>query len=338
MTAATRIPVAVLGATGLVGQHLVRMLHAHPWFRLTEVVASDARVGTTYGQTVSWMAGGAVPDSAAGLRFVPPDADLQARVVLSALPSDAARDLEPRLAARGHLVSSNASAHRMDARIPLVVPEVNAETVGTVDAQPWASAGGALVTNPNCVVAGLAPVLFLVNRRWPLASMTVVTLQALSGAGVGGPSALSMAGNVVPFIDGEEEKIAAELSRLLGRAIPADVAVNRVPVPDGHLAHVFLDLESEASPQAVAAVLRDAPPPPSVRSLPTVPARTVRVVDDSARPQPRLDLDLDAGMEVVVGRIRGGGTRLALTVLSHNLIRGAAGACLANAELLVSRR
>jgi aspartate-semialdehyde dehydrogenase len=314
------------------------MLHAHPWFHLHEVVASEARAGAAYGDAVSWMAGGEVPVSAAALRLLAPGAALTSPVVLSALPSGAARELEPALAARGHLVSSNASAHRMDARIPLVVPEVNAGAMDAVDAQPWAASGGALVTNPNCVVAGLAPVLSVVDRRWPIASIVAVTLQALSGAGIAGPSALAMTGNVIPFIAGEEEKIAAELSRILGRDIPTDVAVNRVPVVDGHLAHLFLDFDADVDPADIALTLREARAPQPARSLPTVPDRTLRVVDDPHRPQPALDLDQDSGMEVVVGRIRGGGRRIALTVLSHNLIRGAAGACLANAELLVSRR
>ena len=328
---------AVLGATGLVGQHLVRMLHAHPWFHLHEVVASEAREGIRYGDATAWLAEGGMPADVADMVLTSHGRRIESRIVLSALPSDVARNLEPALAARGHIVSSNASAHRMAPGVPLVVPEVNAEAADMVATQPWASSGGALVTNPNCVVAGLAPVLSLVDGRWPLASLTVVTLQALSGAGVSGPSALAMLGNVVPWIDGEEEKIAAELGKLLGRPLAIDVAVNRVPVTDGHLAHVFLDLAEAAQADEVAALLRSAKPPHAVRSLPTIPAHTVRVTDDPRRPQPRLDLSMDKGMEVVVGRVRGGGRRIALTVLSHNLIRGAAGACLANAELLVSR-
>lgn len=337
MSPPSSTPVAVLGATGLVGQHLVRMLEHHPWFHVAEVVASDTRAGWTYGEVVSWVAGGGVPTDASRLRITALGAPLSSPVVLSALPADAALAAEPALAARGHLVSSNASAHRMDASIPMIVPEVNHGAVELVRTQPWATAGGALVTNPNCVVGGLAPVLAQVDARWPVVSVVVVTLQALSGAGLAGPSALATQGNVIPFIAGEEEKIDAELSRLLGRPLHADVAVNRVPVVDGHLAHVFLECDADVHPADVAHTLREAQAPHGAKGLPTVPLHTFRVLEDPFRPQPRLDLDVGSGMTIAVGRIRGGPRRIALTVLSHNLVRGAAGACLANAELLVTR-
>lgn len=334
-----RTPVAVLGATGLVGQQLVRMLHRHPWFRLAEVVGSERRSGAPYGETVAWQAGGRVPREAAALRLLPPGAPIVSPVVLSALPAEAARTVEPRLAAEGRRISSNASAFRLDPLVPLLIPEVDADGVAAVDAQPWAAGGGALVTNPNCVVAGLATVLAPLDRAWGVESVTVVTLQALSGAGLAGPGALEMAGNVLPFIDGEEEKIAAETRRLLGGTPVVDVAVTRVPVAHGHMAHVFVRLSRPPGPEAVAELLRRAEPTGVAARLPTVPRRTFRVLDQPDRPQPRLDLGWGQGMGIAVGRIRAvAGHDVALSVLSHNLIRGAAGACLANAELLELHR
>lgn len=334
-----RVPVAVLGATGLVGQHLVRLLRRHPWFRLAEAVGSERRVGSLYGEAVAWGAGGDVPRDAARLHLLPPGGALASPIVLSALPAEAARVWEPALARRGHRVSSNASAFRMDPSVPLVIPEVNAADIALVDTQAWAGAGGALVTNPNCVVAGLAPVLAPIHRRWGVASATVTTLQALSGAGLAGPQALDLMGNVVPYIPGEEEKIASETVRLLGGGPTVDVAVTRVPVPDGHLAHVFLRLAEVASPEDVAQALRGSRPPDGIAGLPSVPRRTLHVLDGVDRPQPRLDVRRGRGMGVSVGRIRrAGGHDLALTLLVHNLVRGAAGACLANAELLEVHR
>lgn len=334
-----RVPVAVLGATGLVGQHLVRLLRRHPWFRLAEVVGSERRAGSPYGEAVVWGAGGNVPRVAATLPLLPPDGALDSPVVLSALPADAARVWEPELARRGHRVSSNASAFRMDPTVPLVIPEVNAADIALVATQAWAGAGGALVTNPNCVVAGLAPVLAPIHRQWGVASATVTTLQALSGAGLAGPQALDLTGNVVPFIPGEEEKIASETVRLLGGGPTLDVAVTRVPVPHGHLAHVFLRLEEDASPEEVVRALRRSRPAEGVAGLPSVPRRTVHVLEGMDRPQPRLDVGRGRGMSISVGRVRRtGGHDLALTLLVHNLVRGAAGACLANAELLEVHR
>lgn len=336
---AERTPVAVLGATGLVGQHLVRLLARHPWFRLAEVVGSEARVGARYGDAVAWAAGGGVPRPARGLRLLAPGAALSSPVVLSALPAAAAHCREPELAVAGHRVSSNASAHRMDPCVPLIVPEVNPQDVALLHAQPWAAHGGSLVTNPNCVVAGLAPVLAPLHRRWGIEGAVITTLQALSGAGLAGPAALEMTGNVVPFIAGEEEKIAAELRRLLGCGIPVDVAVNRVPVPHGHLAHVFLRLERRAEPEEIADELRGASGPATDLALPSLPPAAVRVTADPLRPQPRLDLGRGRGMQVTVGRIRRGAAHdVAFAVLSHNLVRGAAGACLANAELVEAHR
>ena len=330
-----RAPVAILGATGLVGQRLVRMLDRHPSFRLAEVVGSERRAGLSYRKATSWVMGGDPPTHASALKLLAPGAPLHSRIVLSALPSRPAEEMEPELARAGHVVCTNASAHRLRPDTPLIVPEVNAEAIAGVASQPWAQSGGALVANPNCVVVALAMALAPLERNFGIESATVVTLQALSGAGMGGPQALEVAGNVIPWIAGEEDKIGPELNKLLGTGIDLAVAVNRVPVLDGHMAHIFCTLRRPASPLDALRALRDFRGMAGPDRLPTLPRRPLVVCTEPDRPQPRLDADRAAGMAVTVGRLRSAPPPhdLALVVVAHNGIRGAAGACLANAEL-----
>ena len=334
-----RVPVAVLGATGVVGQRLVQLLDGHPEFRLAEVVASGRRAGQRYGRSVQWMLGGSVPEHAAQLELLAPGAPLSSPIVLSSVPSGAARETEIALAGAGHAVCTNASAHRMRPDTPLVVPEINPEAVEQVAAQPWRDQGGALVANPNCVVVGLAMACAPIARAFGIEAATVVTLQAISGAGLSGLGAMAVAGNVIPAIRGEEEKIGPELNKVLGVGIGVSVAVNRVPVLDGHTAHVFLKLGGRASPGDVTRALEAFRPPAVARALPTLPARPLVVHTEPHRPQPRLDADAAAGMAVSIGRIRAAPPPhdIAFVVVAHNGIRGAAGACLANAELYMAR-
>lgn len=348
-----RTPVAVLGATGIVGQRLVHMLERHPRFRLAEVVASERSAGHRYGEAVQWNIGADPPEEAAGLVLKGPGASdarpatrpataetsLLSPVVLSALPSGPAATAEIELARAGHVVCTNASAHRMRDDTPLVVPEVNPEAIEAVEAQPWAEAGGALVANPNCVVTGLALAFAPIERAFGIEAATVVTLQAVSGAGLGGVGAMHIAGNVIPAISGEEEKIGPELNKVLSADVEVSVAVNRVPVLDGHTAHVFLKLGSSAAVGDVVHALADFRVPAAACSLPTVPARPVVVRTEPDRPQPRLDAAAAEGMAVTVGRIRAAPPPhdVALVLVAHNGVRGAAGACLANAELHASR-
>ncbi len=330
-----RTPVAVLGATGIVGQRLVRMLEGHPWFRLAEVAGSERRSGSRYGEAVRWSVGGDPPARAAALTLMSPRTVPASPLVLSALPSAAARETEPALARAGKIVCTNASAHRMRPDTPLIVPEVNPESIRAVERQPWRAAGGALVANPNCVVVALAMALSPLDRAFRVEAATVVTLQALSGAGIGGLGAVPMAGNAIPWIPGEEKKIGPELNKILGTEIEVAVAVNRVPVLDGHMAHVFAKLGRRAPVRDAIQALRDFRPPDSARGLPTLPERPLVVRTEPDRPQPRLDADAAGGMAVTVGRVRRAPPPhdLAFVVVAHNGVRGAAGACLANAEL-----
>lgn len=330
-----RTRVAVLGATGIVGQRLVQALDGHPRFRLAEVVGSDRRAGQRYGDVVPWAVGGGPPVDAAGLELLATGTPLRSPVVLSALPTSPAVETEPFLARSGHVVCTNASAHRLRADTPLIIPEVNAAAITGVAAQPWSENGGALVANPNCVVAGLALALAPLEMAFGIESATVVTLQALSGAGLTGLNAVEVAGNVIPWIRGEEEKIGPELNKILETDIEIAVAVNRVPVLDGHTAHVFCKLRHAASHLDAIHALQHFRASSALGELPTLPARPLVVRTEPDRPQPRLDVDAAAGMAVTVGRIRPAPPPhdLALVVVAHNGVRGAAGACLANAEL-----
>lgn len=333
-----RIPTAIVGATGIVGQRLANLLEAHPWFRLAEVAASDRSAGRRYGEAVAWLAGERPTAGAADLEVVGLDARLRSPLVLSALPASVARETESALAQSGHVVCTNASAHRLDGTVPLVVPEVNPEAVDAARRQPWAGTGGALIANPNCVVAGLALALAPLHRVFGIEAVSVVTLQAVSGAGRNGVGAVAVVGNAIPWIPGEEEKLGPELRKILDCDLTVTAAVNRVPVLDGHLAHVFASLRHPASPRDAARVLRDFRAPAAASALPSTPARPLVVRSEPDRPQPRLDRDAGGGMAVSVGRVRRAGPPhdLALAVVSHNGVRGAAGACLANAELCLS--
>ena len=332
-----RLPVAVLGATGIVGQRLVRMLDGHPSLRLASVAASERRAGERYGDTVRWSLGGDPPAEAAGLPLRVVTEPPECRIVLSALPSGVARELEPALAEAGHIVSTNASAHRLRADVPLLVPEVNPQALTLAAEQPWSEGGGRLVANPNCVVAGLALALAPLHDAFGIEAATVVTLQAVTGAGLTGVGSVQIEGNAIPWIPGEEEKIEPELNKILGAEIAVAVSVNRVPVLDGHSANVFLKFATPATPDDAVRALAEFRAPPSLPALPSLPERPLIVRSEPDRPQPRLDIGAAGGMAASVGRIRAAPPHdLAMTVVAHNGVRGAAGACLANAEFCLA--
>ena len=337
------IPVAVLGATGLVGERILLRLATHPWFRVTEVAASERSVGRRLGELVS-------PDVSAALAAAPggplselvvkglADA-LAAPLVLSALPSAAATEAEPRLASAGHRVVSNASAWRADPGVPLVIPEVNPDHLALTT-----PGGGGIVTNPNCAVAPLAMALAPLHRAFRVERVVVTTFQAVSGAGRSGPSVLELMDNLLPTISGEEEKVEREAQKILGEladgaVVPADFAVSatttRVPVLHGHAVDVSVAFSRAVAPEEAREALETWDPGPRLPSLPSPP---IRVTSDALRPQPRLDRDTGQGMTVTVGRLRPCRVHhLRFMVLAHNLERGAAGAAVANAELCAAR-
>lgn len=337
-----RIPVGVLGATGMVGARLVGMLARHPWFRIAEVGASDRSAGSRLGELLASEEIATLPDEVARLEVRPLEGAWSSPVLLSALPAAVARKVEAEAATAGHLVVSNASAFRADPDVPLVIPEVNADHLALVELQRkrWS---GAIVTNPNCVVTGLATALAPLHTAFGLERAVVTSLQAISGAGRPGPAAFDLVDNVLPLIPGEEEKICAEPRKILG-TIENDALVTapfrlsatatRVPVLHGHTVCVTAEFQTRPEPEEAAAVLASFRSRVEDLDLPTAPARPIVVADEPDRPQPRLDRDAGAGMSVTVGRIRKDEVLgLSFVVLAHNLARGAAGAALLNAEL-----
>ncbi len=337
------IDIGILGATGTVGQRFLSLLENHPWFRVTWLAASDRSSGKPYGEAVRWKLATPLPEQFARVTLSPalPDAETP-RVIFAALDTDIALELEPRFADAGCAVISNSSAFRMDPRTPLVIPEVNPEVLSVMSRQRWAN-GGYIVTNPNCSAIGLVLALKPLAQRFGIESLFVTTMQAVSGAGYPGVPSLDILGNVVPFIRNEEEKMVAETAKLLGSVVdgafePYDLRMtahcNRVPVEDGHTESVSIKLRTPATREQILAAWREFMPLRE-RGLPSAPAQPIEYVEGEDRPQPRLDRMRGAGMAAAVGRLRPC-TLLdwKFTVLSHNTVRGAAGAALLNAELL----
>ena len=323
------IDVGILGATGLVGQQIAARLEGHPWFRVAWVGASERSAGRRYGD-VPWRIDAPRPEAASRLRLDRAQPGTLPALLFSALPASAADALEPALACKGHVVISNARSHRMRDDVPLVVPEINPEQLALIARQPWP---GAIVTNPNCAAVVIALALAPI-ARFGIGAVAVSTLQALSGAGHPGVASLDAIANVIPFIDGEEEKIERETRRILGRDFPMSAHATRVPVAHGHMALVAARLEARVDAEDVREAWASFRGSPLVRGLPGAPARPIVVDDERDRPQPRRDAARGDGMTVSLGRLRRCdvlGWRFA--ALGHNLIRGAAGAAVLNAEL-----
>ncbi|MGH9475555.1 MAG: aspartate-semialdehyde dehydrogenase [Terriglobales bacterium] len=341
-----KLPVGVLGATGAVGQWLLAMLDRHPWFEPVWVAASERSRDRRYGEATRWRLPARLSERVANLPVSEATpAGCPARVIFASVDSAAARALEPAFAAAGHRVISNSSALRMEPDVPLVVPECNPDHLALIERQPsFAKNGGYAVTNPNCCTAGLAMALAPLAQAFGIESVFVVTMQALSGAGYPGVASLDALGNVIPYIAHEEDKLQAEAQKVLGQfgpagIIPADFTVsahcNRVAVVDGHMESVSVKLRSKAGLAEVAAAMRDFTGEPQQLQLPSAPTRPLEVAAASDRPQPRLDVLAGGGMTVTVGRLRPCPLLdYKFTVLSHNMVRGAAGAAILNAELL----
>ena len=339
--------VAVLGATGTVGQRFISLLAGHPWFELAAVTASDARAGTRLRDAAAWHLPGGVPAAAADMVLEPTRAELDADICFSALPNEAAEQHEAELAAAGHHVFSNVKTHRMDADVPLLIAEVNPEHAHALERQRerrgW---HGSLVTNGNCSAIHLALALAPLHRDFGIERAIVMTMQALSGAGYPGVASLDAVDNVVPYIGGEEEKIVEETCKVLGTwdgsaFHPADIVMsahaNRVGVRDGHTEVVSVSLRGAPSVDEVKSSFRGFLGRPQDLRLPSAPEHPVVVREELDRPQPVLDRDAERGMASVVGRVREDAVLgHKFVVLGHNTIRGAAGASILNAELLLA--
>jgi aspartate-semialdehyde dehydrogenase len=342
----TRQQIGILGATGMVGQRFIQLLENHPWFEVTWLAASDRSSGKRYGDAVRWKLDTQLPERVANMPVSPAEPHGAPKVIFAALDADIARELEPKFAAAGCAVISNSSALRMHPNVPLVIPEVNAEHLHLIEEQSWRKdSGGYIVTNPNCSAIGLVMALRPLEERFGIEAIFVTTMQAVSGAGYPGVASLDILGNVVPYIKNEEEKMEEETLKLLGRfeghaVKPLNARMsahcNRVAVEDGHTESVSIKLHTKATKEEILAAWAEFAPLRG-QALPTAPAQPVEWVDAPDRPQPRLDRMRGNGMAATVGRLRPCGLLdWKFTVLSHNTIRGAAGAALLNAELLVS--
>ncbi len=345
--------VGILGATGTVGQRFIQLLSNHPWFDIAWLAASDRSAGKRYDEACRWKLDTPLPARIAAMPLQPnvPEGTLFAelpKIIFAALDPAVAHELEPKFAAAGCAVISNSSAFRMTTDVPLVVPEVNADHFALLESQSWRrETGGYIVTNPNCCAIGLVLALAPIHMRFGIESVFVSTMQAVSGAGYPGVASLDILGNVVPFIKNEEEKLQEEMGKLLGTLTGDHVAhldaklsahCNRVPVLDGHTQCVSVKLRTPATREGMLAAWGDFRPLAAIHEghpLPSAPDQPVQYEDAIDRPQPRLDLLRGAGMAATVGRLRPCNLfDWKFVTLSHNTVRGAAGAAILNAELL----
>lgn len=340
-----RIPVAVLGATGAVGQTFIRLLDGHPFLEVSEVAASERSAGRLYREAMNWHEG-KPPEHVMDLTVLPCDPGaVRSKVVFSALDSAVAGSVEQAFAGAGAVVLSNAKNHRMDADVPLVIPEVNADHLMLIDRQKEARGWeGAIITNSNCAVAPMTMALAPLHSAFGVRQAVMVTLQAISGAGYPGVPSLDILGNVIPHIPGEEEKIEPELNKMLGtleagQVVNAPIVVsahcNRVPVQHGHTVCMTLGFESSAGPGEVLEAMNEWQGHSICRDLPSAPTRPLVVRTEVNRPQARKDADEGGGMAVVVGRLRSDPVMdVSFVAMAHNTVRGAAGGSILNAEVL----
>ncbi|MCC7189237.1 MAG: aspartate-semialdehyde dehydrogenase [Anaerolineales bacterium] len=346
----SQISVAVLGATGSVGQRFVALLNNHPWFKVVALAASDRSAGQAYSKATRWVLDTPMPDYAKDMVIAPANTNaVQAQIVFSALHTEIANELEPQFAKAGSAVCSNASSYRRDEDVPLLLPEINAEHIQLIKQQRknknWS---GCIVTNPNCTSTGLTIALKALDNALGVKKVFAVSLQALSGAGYPGVSSLDIMDNIIPNVGngGEEEKVEWEPRKMLGKFnqnkieladIKFSAHTNRVAVIDGHTVCASVELTTPTDPQTAEAILRAYAAPESARELPSSPRPVIEVREEADRPQPRLDRLTGNGMTTVIGRIRKDPILdLKFVTLSHNTIRGAAGASIYNAELLVN--
>jgi aspartate-semialdehyde dehydrogenase len=341
--------VGILGATGTVGQRVINLLRNHPYFTVTALAASDRSEGKRFVDACNWKLPYPMPDAVKNIVLQPNQPPLKCDVIISSLPSDIALETEGTFAAAGFPVISNSSSYRMHSDVPLVVPEINPDHLDMIPFQQKKRGfdKGYIVTNPNCTTIGLVMALAPLQKAFGLEAVMMTSMQAISGAGYPGVASMDILDNVIPHIGGEEEKVEEEPQKILGKFgknkfTPAPFLVsaqcNRVAVQDGHLESVRVKLRKKATVEQVAEVLAAFRGVPQELQLPTAPAHPVIVRTEKDRPQPRLDRDAENGMATVVGRISKDTIfDFKFTLISHNTVRGAAGAAVLNAELLVAK-
>lgn len=342
-----KIPVAVLGATGAVGQTFIRLLENHPWFEVKEVAASQRSEGKTYAEATRWLIG-EMPATVANLTVVSCTLDaISSPIVFSALDSSVAGEVEIQFAQAGRAVFSNAKNHRMASDVPLLIPEVNADHISVVEAQRknrgWT---GSIVTNSNCAAAVAAVALAPLHEKYKVKNLFLSTMQAISGAGYPGVASLDILANVIPYINDEEPKVEAEMAKLLGsvqgnKIVDADITVtshtNRVPVENGHTVCMSIQFESRVTADEAYQTIKSWKGANAALNLPTRPEFPIALTDAVDRPQPKRDVELGNGMTVTVGRVRSDNIfDIRLVAMGSNTIRGAAGGSILNAELMVA--
>ncbi len=343
-----KIKTAILAATGAVGQRFAQLLENHPMFEVTALTGSDRAVGQTYEEGCRWILPQPMPDYVKNMKIAPTEPGLDAALCFSALPADAARDVEPAFAKAGHAIASNASTHRTWPDVPLLIPEVNPDHTALIKTQQenrgWS---GFITTNPNCTITGVTIALRPLLDAFGLKRVFIVSMQAISGAGYPGVASLDILDNVIPYIGGEDSKAESEPQKMLGKLDGGEIAhatfktsahTNRVAVSDGHTVCLSVEFERRATAAEAATTMAEFKPPEIVRGLPSSPPRAVEVRPEADRPQPRKDRDAGNGMTTVVGRVREDPLfDVKFVVLSHNTIRGAAGGSILNAELMAAQ-
>jgi len=338
------IKIGILGATGMVGVEYIDLLVNHPWFKIS-TLSGKKSIGKKYGEAVKTLRN--VPREVEDIEVVEPDPrKFDADLIFSSLPSDAAREIEPRFIEHGLPVVSEASAHRMKPDVPLIIPEVNPEHLELISIQKKRTEGF-IVTTPNCTAVGLVLSLKPILDQYGLSKVVVATYQAITGAGFPGVPSYSILGNIIPYIKKEEEKISEEAKKILGRfngssieyaRFPIEASCARVPTIDGHLEAVYVETKKDIQLDEAIEAFKKFRGEPQKLNLPTAPKEPILVTDIEDRPQPRLDVYAGTipGMSIVIGRVRRGESENVLKyfVLSHNRIRGAAGTAILTAELL----
>lgn len=340
-----KIPVAILGATGMVGQKFIELLINHPWFEIAALAASERSEGKKYKDAASWRMSTTLPASIGDMQVKSCKPDLACKIAFSGLDSDVAGEIEQAFASAGYVVISNSKNHRMDPHVPLLIPELNSDHLELVKGQNYGK--GMIVTNPNCSVIGLATALKPLADRWGIEKVNVVTMQAVSGAGYPGVASFDILDNVIPFISGEEEKVEAEPLKILGtyrdgRVHPYEMVIsaqcNRVAVMDGHVECASVKLKKSATMDEIVKAWNSFRGEPQQLDLPLAPTQPIVYMENERHPQPKLHRLLDKGMAVSVGRLRKCPILdWKFVLLSHNTIRGAAGCAILNAELMLKK-
>ena len=348
MESNNKIKVAVLGATGMVGQRFIQLLENHPWFEVAALAGSSRSAGKKYKDACRWYLEGDMPAAVADMQVLPAAPPMQVGLVFSALPADVALDIESEFAQAGYTVCSNSSAHRYDEDVPILIPEINADHLELLELQKtrrgWP---GRILTSPNCTTTGAVFPLKALDDLFGVEKVILVSMQAVSGAGYPGLPYLSIIDNVIPLIGGEEQKLELEPRLLLGKMkdgqrVSAPMAIsaqaNRVAISDGHTICLSVKLRKSADIEEVKRALRNYAWPQDIQELPSAPAQPMIVREEDDRPQPRLDRGAENGMAVSIGRLRPCPILdLRLISVVHNTLRGAASGSILNAELLKAR-